>query len=71
MLPSVCTAVVYQRDTMVDDSIANFVSQSTKFHAAGWTYGLYAPFIWNPDGSDKGTSHFVQILEKVQRRPWQ
>jgi hypothetical protein len=55
-------------------------SQCTKFHADGWTCWFLRPFIWScvsvlmryRDGSDKGTaSNFVQVSEKVRRRPWE
>jgi hypothetical protein len=55
-------------------------SQCTKFQGAGWRCRFLCPFIWNHvsglmwfcDRSDRGTaSNFVQISERVWRRPWQ
>jgi hypothetical protein len=51
-----------------------------KFHAGGWTSWFLQPLIYSHvsgltrfcNGSDKGAvSNFVQIPEKVDKRPWQ
>jgi hypothetical protein len=55
-------------------------SHCTKFHAAQWKCWFLRPFIWSHDsglirfrdGSHKGSaSNFMQISEKVRRRPYQ
>jgi hypothetical protein len=53
--------------------LAYLGSQSTKFHAAGWTCWFLRPFIWSRvpglmpfrDGSDKGTATMQTLLSRV------
>jgi hypothetical protein len=54
-------------------------SQCTKCHEAGWTCRFLSRFVWSrlsdlmrlSDGANSEcASNFVQISEKVQRRPW-